>query len=682
MDASAAKIESDAIAVAEEPRKIERLARVAASVVRRGLADRARLVHTRVLSDTTFAVGLLLNGSQATSVLTKGPSAEKEEACEEFRQLWGSKSELRRFQDGSITESVVWTVARPEEASRIPSWAVEHLLSHHLGEVSMTTVSTNEEWLSILQVPESVRDAVNTEGSERLGFSVMMEEYDKLYKVLKNVDSELPLAILHVAPASELLRYSATFVPHPVDVARAASAAECISYMPVAEVTLQFESSPRWPDDLAAIQKLKLALLEKVASVAVKHLRGARINIALDANASDIDDSAAMEVLMPSGVAYRIRVHHEKERVLLQRALEPPPPGIPNQLPLPPRKLVTPALERNLMRFVHAPAHHHSLAPMHHRFPSFSTAVRLLKRWVAAHMLSSHLSAEALELLTARTYLDPGTLSTPASATAGFLRTLEFLASWDWRTTPVFVALHAVTRDAASLSGRPKFSEDARGPALAAFEKRGSDHEAWSLITEDDESGTRWTGRVGPLIAGRVAALARASLELVRNGTDEGDLDVSVSLGTAELTHRPYSPPHWSITMLSSTWHLARARAKPSSPTSRSGRLRSGTSARQRTSVWASTRCLCSSQTSSGCMATLFLSLPMCTADGPLGSCSTLNAWYHARSSHSSDTRPRRLQAQPRWLTSTATLCLRKSHASAKASLPRWRSTSRTINAL
>ena len=27
----------------------------------------------------------------------------------EFRKLWGPRSELRRFQDGAITEAVLWT---------------------------------------------------------------------------------------------------------------------------------------------------------------------------------------------------------------------------------------------------------------------------------------------------------------------------------------------------------------------------------------------------------------------------------------------------------------------------------------------------------------------------------------------------------------------------------------------
>lgn len=521
---------------AEWPSRIARQARRAADVLRRGLTDRATLVHTRVLSDSTFAVGLLLNGADATRILDMGPASSDEAGGAAFRDLWGERADLRRFKDGSIAESVVWDVARPEDAVLIPSLAVKWLVKRHLGAEAVS-VSATPEWLSILQVPASARDAVNTAGAEKFGFRPIMEGYEALYKLLKNVDDQLPLAVLHVAPASELLRYSATFVPHPLDAARAASAPACLSYTPVAEVTLQFESSPRWPDDLAAIQKLKLALLEKLARVVETHMRGVRANIALDAGASEIEDAASLEVFLPAGSAFRIRVHHDREKTLLERALAPPPPGIPNQLPPPPRRLVTPALALHTRRFEHAPSHHASLAPMHHRFPSFSTAVRILKRWAAAHLLSPHLNSETLELIVARTYLDSGARATPSSATAGFLRTLAFLSSWDWNTQPAFVPLQAVTRDAASASGRPRFDAAKRAEVVAAFEKRrAADKDvhsaAWVVATENDVGGTRWTAGVGKVVAARVAALAGATLAQVRAAEDEGDLEVSTLFAT------------------------------------------------------------------------------------------------------------------------------------------------------
>lgn len=523
----------DIVEEAEWPSAIERQAHRAASILRRGLTNRVTLVHTAVRSATTLEVGLILNGVEGTRMLDMGPASTDEVNGAVFRELWGDRADLRRFKDGTIAESVVWEVARPEDAALIPFRAIQWLMKRHLAAESVS-VSSTPEWLSILQVPESVRDAINTQGSERLGFSPMFVAYETLYKLLKGIDSELPLAVLNVSPATEMLRYSSPFVPHPLDVARAASAPECLSYAPIAEIVLQFESSPRWPDDLAAIQKLKLALLEKIARVVEGRMRGVRATVAIDAGASDIEDAASLEIMLPAGSAFRIRIYHERECTLLERALQPPPPGIPNQLPQPPRRLVAPALALHLRRFIHAPMHHGSLAPMHHRFPSFSTATRLLKRWAAAHLLSGLITSEALELIAAHVYLDSGSRGAPMSATAGFLRALAFLSTWDWAAQPAFVPLQAVTRDAASRSGRPRFDAAKRTEALAAFEKRRhADKDvhsaAWVLPTEEDVSGVRWTAGTSKVVAGRMAALAAASLALVRdaNAKEEVSLDVA-----------------------------------------------------------------------------------------------------------------------------------------------------------
>lgn len=36
------------------------------------------------------------------------------QAAAKFRQFWGEKAELRRFQDGNIAEAVVWEVGLAE----------------------------------------------------------------------------------------------------------------------------------------------------------------------------------------------------------------------------------------------------------------------------------------------------------------------------------------------------------------------------------------------------------------------------------------------------------------------------------------------------------------------------------------------------------------------------------------
>lgn len=544
---------------AERPLRSELLSTAIAAILRQGLSDRAKLVHVQPIDSGHVQVGIVYDPFQATRVIDIGPSSDKPADGEAFRKLWGEKAELRRFKDGSIAESVVWSVARPEDAALIPGKIVKWLLERHFGIAGsdVTPLSSDSAWLSSVQTPPSARNAICVEGSEKLGFRPVLDAYDELYRLLKSIDTELPLAILHVGPADEALRYSSTFVPHPIDSARWATAPDCLRYLSKVQIILQFESSPRWPDDLAAIQKVKLALLEKIARVIMARVRRAKAVIVLDADASEIEDHAALEVLLPQGVAFHLRIFHERERTLLQRIIDGDIPRFGTALPQPPKRLALPALQRHTDRFVHTPQHHAALAPLHHRFPSYSGATRLLKRWAAAHMLAPlQLRAEALELLMARVYLDPGTLSSPGSATAGFTRAMHLLAGWDWKEEPLFVPVFSASRggadqsDSESQAGRVRFPAEKREAARARFEQRrkldgfghgqagvegqssgtGKAGGAWVVVTEEDLDGVRWTSGVGRVVAGRVGALAKATLAALGGMAESGVMDVLVSL--------------------------------------------------------------------------------------------------------------------------------------------------------
>lgn len=76
-----------------------------------------------------------------------GPAADDLEAASKFRAFWGAASELRRFQDGKISEAVVWgpggTAARASAAAAgalrasaaarhaVPDQAVAYALRRH-----------------------------------------------------------------------------------------------------------------------------------------------------------------------------------------------------------------------------------------------------------------------------------------------------------------------------------------------------------------------------------------------------------------------------------------------------------------------------------------------------------------------------------------------------------------------
>ncbi|XP_061927318.1 nucleolar protein 6 isoform X2 [Apis cerana] len=62
--------------------------------------------------------GLELNPEHCFNIVTKGPEANLPEAIE-FRKFWNKKSELRRFQDGTIREAVIWSKGKTLSAKRI-----------------------------------------------------------------------------------------------------------------------------------------------------------------------------------------------------------------------------------------------------------------------------------------------------------------------------------------------------------------------------------------------------------------------------------------------------------------------------------------------------------------------------------------------------------------------------------
>lgn len=51
--------------------------------------------------------------------------------CAQFRALWGSRAELRRFKDGAIVEAVVWTTDVSQRHTIIPT-IMSHTATLHM----------------------------------------------------------------------------------------------------------------------------------------------------------------------------------------------------------------------------------------------------------------------------------------------------------------------------------------------------------------------------------------------------------------------------------------------------------------------------------------------------------------------------------------------------------------------
>ncbi|KAL1958471.1 hypothetical protein VTO42DRAFT_4335 [Malbranchea cinnamomea] len=474
-------------------------------VISRALADRAKLVtlsysdpvpwsvKSRVppveTKDALITVGLLLDADHTTRVIDHGPAAEEKEAAASFREFWGDKAELRRFKDGSIFESLVWS-DQPSDGP-ILQQILTYILKKHLDLQPDDIVLLGTGSLSLIH---NSRDAVAT-------FKHVIDSYDSFEKELQNLEG-LPLEFHQLSPSSPLLRYSSTRIP---------SASRSTA---PADVVLQFESSTRWPDDLVAIQMTKLAFLVKIGELLEDSKIATSCRVGLENTSSKIVNNAFLDIAYSPLVSFRLRIYHDRERTLLERRLKD------RNLGPKAKSEAADALAAHKRIFTQSIRHTQAVRMLCTRYPLLSPTIRAFKAWASSHLFTPHLSEELLELFVCHVFLYPYPWGIPASVLTGLLRTLDLLARWDWTHEPLIL----------------DFNSELSADALADIKNR---FDAWRKLdpamnivsffvaSNLDPDGVTWTQFARPpkVVAARVTQLAKAAMKLVKEqGTA---LDVS-----------------------------------------------------------------------------------------------------------------------------------------------------------
>ncbi|KAK7522645.1 Nrap protein [Phyllosticta citriasiana] len=469
-------------------------------VLKRGLGDRAELVSlilpeapafplgnakTTIPRDATLQVGFVVDPANALRAVDHGPSAESKKEAALFRQFWGEKAELRRFKDGSILESLVWSTK--DSNASISEQIVHYVLDRHLGKhVAESTKLFGENFSRLLS------------GNGQVGHDLFLpfkKAFDNLEREIRSLEG-MPLSTRHVFGADPQLRYASVDVPLQLNRRQPPQPAD---------VMIEFEGSARWPDDLRAIQMTKVAFLLKMGELLQESAEGVTTRVGLENQGFDIMNQSFMDVIYQSGAIFRLRVYHDREQTLLERRLKD------KSLDTATREATALVLATHKRQSQRVPSHTQAIQALSTRLPALSPAIRLLKKWFAAHLLSSHFATELIELMVVRTFLNSYPWEPPTSAMTGFLRTLSFLARWDWRNEPLIVDL----------------SSEMKTQDVSAINTR---HEAWRKIdpalnrvvifaaTNADPEGTTWTDHARPakVVAARMTALAKAASQAVR----------------------------------------------------------------------------------------------------------------------------------------------------------------------
>jgi U3 small nucleolar RNA-associated protein 22 len=516
MEIPLSALEIDATTEDHEHKLIE-ACRKMSNVLTRALTDRITSLSFTLPNEETWGVSsqrskdnqggsllmsLATDPANASRTVDHGPSAENKQEAAAFRKFWGEKSELRRFKDGSILESVVWSTK--DTSVSVLEQIVSYVLGKHLGtQVAQQAKFTGDTFAQLVT-------AGRIQGQSGVApFLPIMNAFAALEKDIRDLE-DLPLQLRHLRAADPQLRYSSVEVPSP-------------GHSP-ASVVMQFEASGRWPDDLCAIQRTKIAFLLRIAELLTKAKSDYSARVGLENPSQPAQNQAFLDITVSAGFTFRIRIYHDREVTLFDRQLKD------SSLDGASRESAAVSLALYKREFVQSPLHSQVIQTLSTRFLALSPTIRLTKRWFASHFLSPHFAPELIELLVARTFLQPHPWPVPSTATTGFLRTLAWISRWDWRHVPLIVDFSSTfSNNIADLENTAS-----KGMKVDDLERLQTRFEAWRRIdpamnrvvlfaaTNLDEEGTTWTDKSKPekVVAARLTALAKAATQAVRADED------------------------------------------------------------------------------------------------------------------------------------------------------------------
>lgn len=493
----------------------------------RGLSDRAKLIHMRYLGTPTWTpesmahssrrnveliVGLVLNPEKCWRTVDHGPSADNQAASREFRAFWGEKAELRRFKDGSILESVVWDSEDPKQ--NVLDQVISYVLRRH------TIVILGSVFNQFLRhSPNSVNPITP--------YLPIITSFQNLEEKIRGID-KLPLQIRQITAASPALCFASLEIP---------ILNSDLGNMSPADIYVQFEGSARWPNDMVAIQRTKIAFLLKLGELLEVNTNGWTTRLGLENESSKLLNRAFLDIFDPLGAAFRLRIHHEHELGILQNSMKKESSSF--------RRLeIASAISTYKRDFLQRPVHTEMVRTLSTRFPVLSPSIRLMKKWRDCHLLSPHIEDELIELMTIKTFVHPHPWPVPNNVTTGFLRTLAWVANWDWRTEPLIIDFNH------ELSAQNIEDINLRYKGWRKVDS-GMNRVAMFVASNIDPDGVSWTEQ-GPskVAAARFSSLATSAHNLAKKqglnlnpetlfATSTADYDFIVHINHAYVQNDP-----------------------------------------------------------------------------------------------------------------------------------------------
>uniref|UniRef100_A0A8C1XMK4 Nucleolar protein 6 n=1 Tax=Cyprinus carpio TaxID=7962 RepID=A0A8C1XMK4_CYPCA len=450
------------------------------SLLQRGLGERIHLLVHSLPQDPEWpvdsappkhkdqpplSIGLLLNLEHALSVLERGPPADNPKAAE-FRQLWGSLSQLRRFQDGAITEAVLWSGNSISHRRFIVLKIINHLLELHADIPKSCIIVAGGQLDDVIACGIQNHTTGEEESLE------VVQSYDDLSRKLWQL-KDLPLSITSVQGAHQALRYTQVFPPVPV--------------------RLDYSFFEKKKNRLGLVPKENNPCPCYIAPIKGNGIQ-TLFNLSTHQNGIVSHDD---------GLVFRIQVAYHREPQILRESLTPEGMLIYRD------NAEAQALE---LETLHKPFLTSTLHGLQQQYGCFGVVCRLAKRWLASQFLLEDIREEATDLLVASLFLHPAPFTPPSSPQVGFLRFLHLLSTFDWKNNPLIV----------NLNGKLTAVEqtDIKNDFVASRESLPT----MFIVTPNDKKVSVWTKEAPSVqMLQRAVMLAAESLRVLETRLDSGE---------------------------------------------------------------------------------------------------------------------------------------------------------------
>ncbi|KFM82766.1 Nucleolar protein 6, partial [Stegodyphus mimosarum] len=477
------------------------------SILKKGLGSRILLLDILKAAHTPWevsepppspnagqvTVGLLLNPDVPLNNLEKGPSAD-DPAAKEFQSFWGSRSEMRRFQDGTIREAVYWPAITVADKRNVFFSMIKDILKRHIDAEGKDIAVVGTEVDCALHLPARIFSEFEPYGTGEEAHIKLMQSFNSLSRQLRSLQG-LPLLIASMQGTSPAFRSSEVFPPLSAEytiekkicfisdniMKLKENSPKAPPYVPTLKVILNLEGSGKWPNDVDALKRVKAAFYIKIAELVKSQCSLVSVPFV-----THVD-------IFKDGYVFRLEIACHKEIYLMKQI------RMPDGL----FKIKETKESHDLEVSTEVlPKLNSVLHGLHQQHNTYGTACRLAKRWASAQMKHGYIHDIAIELIMACVYVHPEPYTCPCSPQVAFSRFLSLLISHDWNLNPLIVNLnHELQR---------KEIEEIH----AEFTSQRSTLPAVVIPTPLDKRGNMWTKNAPTaLILKRIRILATATLE-------------------------------------------------------------------------------------------------------------------------------------------------------------------------